>query len=290
MIKICKILKIVILIIFLIGCSGGSSSNNNNETVSDSYSDNETVDNVSNSDNWYKPDVNTSWQWQLKGKVNTSYDVNVYDIDLFDSSDELINSLKEKGRKVICYFSAGSLEDWRIDAKYFPENVKGNKMEGWDELWIDIRSDAVKTIMINRIKLAKDKGCDGIEPDNVDGFVNNTGFDITFDEQLEYNKFLANEAHKRGLSIGLKNDLEQIDKLIGYFDFAINEECHEYDECDKLMPFIEKKKPVFNAEYNEKYINNLNDRETLCKDSDKRGFQTLILPLELDDSFRYSCN
>jgi len=35
---------------------------------------------------WYKPDQNSSWQWQLQGDINTSYAVDLYDIDLFDSN------------------------------------------------------------------------------------------------------------------------------------------------------------------------------------------------------------
>ena len=31
-----------------------------------------------------------------------------------------------------------------------------------------------------------DKGFDGIEPDNIDGFLNNTGFDLTYEDQLAY--------------------------------------------------------------------------------------------------------
>jgi len=69
----------------------------------------------------------------------------------------------------------------------------------------------------------KEKGCDGVEPDNVDGYTNDTGFNLTSNDQIQYNKFLANEAHQRGLSIGLKNNLDQIEVLEPFFDFAVNE-------------------------------------------------------------------
>jgi hypothetical protein len=85
--------------------------------------------------------------------------------------------------------------------------------------------------------------------------------------------------------------MEQIPALLNFFDFAINEQCHEYNECDSLMPFISANKPVFNAEYDTKYVNNISGaRNDLCEDSSRRRFKTLILPIELDDSFRYSCN
>jgi hypothetical protein len=58
------------------------------------------------------------------------------------------------------------------------------------------------------------KGCDGVEPDNMDGYLSNNYDDskgvVSFNDQLVYNKWMAIEAHKRGLAIGLKNDLDQI--------------------------------------------------------------------------------
>jgi hypothetical protein len=236
--------------------------------------------------------LNTNWQWQLQGEVNKDYNVVLYDIDLFDSNASIIDSLQNEGKKVICYFSAGSYEEWRSDANNFPKESLGNNLDGWeDERWLDIRHEAIREIMKERLDLAKEKGCDGVEPDNVDGYSNNTGFDLTSDDQIQYNKFLANEAHQRGLSIGLKNDLDQIEILEQFFDFAVNEQCHEYDECALLQPFVVHSKPVFNVEYADQYVNNTNEaRDTLCNDANIENFRTLVLPLLLDDSFRYSCN
>jgi len=239
---------------------------------------------------WYKPTIHTTWQWQLSGIVNTAYDVDLYDIDLFDSNTSLIDTLHAQGKKVICYFSAGSYEAWRSDSDSFPAEVLGKEMDGWDERWLDIRSDVLHPIILARLELAKDKGCDGVEPDNVDGYSNDTGFPLTASEQLAYNRFLATEAHARGLSIGLKNDLDQITTLEPYFDFALNEQCHEYEECAMMQPFIDAGKPVFNAEYAQKYIDNSHqDKEQLCRDANRRKFHTLILPLKLDDSSRDTC-
>jgi len=47
----------------------------------------------------------------------------------------------------------------------------------------------------------------------------------------------------------MKNDLEQIPDLISYFDWELNEQCFQYNECDQLLPFIQAGKPVFNIEY-----------------------------------------
>jgi hypothetical protein len=79
-----------------------------------------------------------------------------------------------------------------------------------------------------RMDLCKSKGFNGVEFDNVDGHSNNTGFPLTPSEQLSYNIFLANAAHTRGLSVALKNDLDQVTTLLPYFDWALDEQCFQY--------------------------------------------------------------
>lgn len=239
---------------------------------------------------WYRPDVGTRWQWQLSDPVNTSYVVDLYDIDLFDSSPELIKALQSQGRKVICYFSAGSYEPWRDDAKAFQREELGKALDGWgEERWLDIRSPNVTAIMARRMDLAAEKGCDGVEPDNVDGYTNASGFTLSAADQLNFNRQLAEAAHKRGLSVGLKNDLEQVPELVAHFDFAVNEQCFEYAECEALSPFINTGKPVFNVEYQAQYVNDGAARRAMCRQASGLGFSSLVLPLDLDDAFRFSC-
>lgn len=192
----------------------------------------------------------TSWQMQLSGAVNTTYDADVYDIDLFDTPQSVIDALHAQGRTVICYFSAGSWENWRPDANAFPVSVKG-KSNGWaGEKWLNIAAlDKLTPIMSRRLDKAVARGCDGVDPDNVDGYLNDTGFRLTAANQLRYNRWLAAQAHARGLLVGLKNDLDQIEELVNDFDFAVNEQCEQYRECDMLSPFIEQNKLVIQIEY-----------------------------------------
>ena len=228
-----------------------------------------------------------TWQWQLQGDINTGYDVDVYDIDLFDAPQEVIDQLRTAGRTVICYFSAGSFEQWRPDAAAFPAAAIGETLDGWeDERWVDTRDAAVRKVLKARLDLAAERGCDGVEPDNVTAFQNDSGFDLTADDQLDFNRFLADAAHGRGLLIGLKNDLLQIAELVDSFDFAVNEECLHYDECEAYAPFVAAGKAVLNAEYDESAVS---DPDGTCAAADAAGLRTLILPLDLDDSTRISC-
>ncbi len=239
---------------------------------------------------WYKPTPLTTLHWQLQGTINTAYDVDIYDIDLFDTEKSLIQELQASGKKVICYFSGGSYEEWRSDAGQFAEQDLGKALDGWaGERWLDIRSTGVRNIMKSRLDLASQKGCDGVEADNMDGYTNDTNLPLNANDQLNFNRFIASEAHKRGLAVGLKNDLDQIEALVNDFDFAVNEQCFQFNECDLLAPFIEQNKAVFNVEYSKQYVDDTKLRKQLCDDAQQKRFTTLVLPLLLDDSFRLSC-
>ncbi len=244
---------------------------------------------VTNPTRWM-PSVTDTWQLQLQGAINTGYNVAVYDIDLFDTPQATIDALKAQGRRVVCYFSAGSSENWRPDFPQFKAADMGHALDGWaGERWLDTRSANVRAIMQARMDLAKSKGCDGVDPDNVDGYTNNPGLPLTAQTQLDYNRFLATEAHARGLAVGLKNAVAQLADLAPSFDFAVNEQCFQYNECSGYSAFTVQGKPVFNVEYAAKW-KDATKRPTLCAKAKGMNLRTLVLPLALNDKFRYSCD
>ncbi len=244
----------------------------------------------------WQPLPGTSWQWQLDDPINNdildvdvSFDVDMYDIDLFDTPESTIDALHNAGKKVICYFSAGSYEEWRSDAGTFPKDILGNPLDNWEgERWLDIRKDTVKDIMAKRLDLAVKKHCDGVEPDNIDGYVNDSGLPLTFQDQLDYNRWLAQAAHQKNLSIGLKNDLAQVKQLVNDFDWALNEQCFQFRECDLLEPFISAGKAVFGVEYK-------GNPDEFCPDANARNFSwlkknnNLFAPV-LTDCLKYKKN
>jgi hypothetical protein len=226
---------------------------------------------------WH-PAPGTSWQWQLSGTIDTTFDVAMYDIDLFDTPQGTIDSLHAAGRRVICYVDAGSWEPGRPDSAQFPAAVQGKALVGWpDEKWLDVRDPRVRALIDARFDVAVSKRCDGVEPDNVDGYANDTGFPLTANDQLAFDGGLAADAHARGLSVGLKNDLDQIPDLIGDVDWALDEQCFQYSECDALTPFIAASKAVFEVEYGDPSL-----ATTICPMANTRNFDTLIKNLALD--------
>ena len=204
---------------------------------------------------WWLPEPGSAWQWQLSNpEIEVSSGVDVYDIDLFEGAARTVEDLHAAGIRVLCYLNAGSWEEWRPDADDFPSAVRGKPYQGWPgEYWLDIRQlEVLGPIMEARLDLCRDKGFDGVEPDNIDGYQNETGFPLTYQDQLAYNLWLADQAHQRGLAIGLKNDSSQAADLAAAFDFALTEDCFADGWCGDLAPFLETGKAVFAAEYTDR--------------------------------------
>lgn len=239
---------------------------------------------------WTRPAADITWQWQLSGAVNAGYDVDLYDVDLWTTSDATLRQLQDRGVTVLCYFSAGSGDPHRPDFDRFDAADLGHPLAGFEEeRWLDIRSERVWDIMLARLDLAVERGCDGVEPDNVDGVTNDTGFNLTARDQLAFNRNLANEAHRRGLTVALKNSGDQVHDLVAYVDLELNEECHQFQECGQLRPFATAGKPILNVEYARSRAEAERLAQAVCPTSSAADLRTLILPLDLDDSFRVSC-
>jgi hypothetical protein len=212
-------------------------------------------------------ETGSSTECQNTALVEMKHDV-VF-VDLFDTEASAIAALKPRmngvtgatlpNRTIVCYYSAGSYEDWRPDAASFTAPSRRAPMGSWPEDWLEIfdtttLENVVKPIMLARLQLAAYKGCDAVEPDNVDCYANSAcllSIDPTdgYQAQLAYNQWTANEAHALGLAVGLKNDLDQVADLQPFYDFAVNEQCGNYGECDTLLPFLKNDKAVFRTEY-----------------------------------------
>lgn len=218
--------------------------------------------------------------------MDTSVDADVYDIDIFDNDASVVAELHAKGRKVIGYINVGSWEDWRPDRDQFPPEVLGKAYEGWPgEKWLDIRRlDLLAPILRARLDICTAKGFDAVEPDNMEIHSNGSGFPITYEDQLQYALWLANEAHQRGLAIGIKNAADQVKDLIHQFDFAITEDYFFYGWQEKMLPFIAAGKPVFAAEYDDTGV----DFAAACKKAKEINF-SIIQKHRILTAYRVTC-
>jgi hypothetical protein len=203
---------------------------------------------------WWKPTAGTTWDWQLSS-TDLSHAVAVYDID-YENDAGTVSALHAKGIKVICYVSVGSWEDYRPDASTFPAAVVGNDYPGWPgEKFVDIRAQALRSLMSARFDICKTKGFDGLEPDNMDVFESNSGFPLTSADGLDYARWLATEAHSRGMAIFQKNTSSLAPSLFALYDGAITEDCFDQGWCSDMLGYIQRNEPVFMAEYTDTGVN-----------------------------------
>lgn len=126
-------------------------------------------------------------------------------------------------------------------------------------------------------------------PDNTDAFDNDDGgFDLTQEDATNYVQWLANQGHKRGLAVGLKNGGAILKNVVSDLGFEVIEPCLQYDEWDTFPPFIDAGKPIFEVEY----MKNDNEQPSLNSASVQRiwtapsrgGFSTVLKHISLDES------
>jgi len=219
---------------------------------------------------WKAAATTSPWQWQLQGRADLGVSACFFDLDGFETPAATVAALHRSGRVAICYLDVGSWESYRPDAGRFPRAVIGRRYEGFpDERWLDVsRFRLFAPILEQRFRICARKGFDAVEPDNIAGWENRTGFDLSAADQLRFNRWVAARVQALGMAVALKNDPQQVPQLAGRFDFAIVEQCFQYRECNNYSPFVERGKAVFEAEYEL-------DPADYCGEAKRLGFSAI---------------
>ncbi len=256
----------------------------------------------------WKPALLTSWHWMIdhaldpndprdmglqdpNGKKLYVSPPTVYDIDWELNSSKTVKALHALNTKVICYVDVGAYESYRPDARKFPKAVRGKPDSHWDgSYWLDIRRlDVLLPIVRARFQVCKNKGFDAIEPDEVDGYANDSGFNLSYNDQLTYNRAIADLAHSMGMSVGLKGDVGQVRDLWSHFDWTLNEQCFEFNECGVLSKyFTANGKAVFNVEYDDPFSGHRVQTSDFCPQANAANFNSMKMPLDLNGG-RWPC-
>lgn len=221
----------------------------------------------------WAPKPGQSWVIQLNG--TPTQQAEVITLDGVDATPAQVTAIRERGQHPVCYINAGAYEDWRADASSFPQALIGKGLDGWaGENWLDIRAvEQLRPLMAARMDSCQAKGFEAVDPDNVDGFANDSGFDLSATDEQTYLRMLIELAHQRGLSVGLKNALDLLPQIGPEVDFAVNEECQQFNECERYDAFVASGKAVLNIEY----------RGTLAQVCRPRtGFTIVLAPANLD--------
>ena len=195
-----------------------------------------------------------------------------------------VRAVHAAGGYAVCYVDAGGIENYRPDWERFKRwhRKHGRSLLGRpfskrfpEERWANVGGKKQRRFLLRMMERRTVRcaraGFDAVEYDVVAAHESGrrvTGWNVSYADQLAYNRGLARIAHRHRLAVGLKNDLSQVKDLERDFDFAINEECFTYDECGMLKPFVKAGKPVFHVEYT-------NSRSEFCATTEALGFQSI---------------
>lgn len=223
--------------------------------------------------------LSESWDWQLSEPLDLSRDVKVLDLHpgLVTKAD--LAALKERGIKTICYVSVGTIEDTSPDLGVFPPEVIGKRYVDWPaERFLDVRRlDVLIPLMKARFESCRELGFDAIEPDNMDVYDNQSGFDLSEADTLAYVAALADEAHGLGLAIGQKNVPDMTARLMPVMDFAITESCFQDGWCASMKPYVVAGKAVYDAEYDDRPL----DLADACAEAQTLGISMIVKDRDL---------
>lgn len=259
------------------------------------------------SSRWLPGSGPIAWQWELDHPLSVTSNTDmgigdetytgaaaatptVYDIDGFDNPASTVAALHARGDHVVCYIDVGTAENWRPDYSEFPAALLGSS-NGWPgENWLDTDPSGpdystLQSIMTARFEMCASKGFDAVEPDNMDGAENSTGFNITIAEQDQYDEWVANEVHSLGMSVAQKNYEDQSSVLEPYFDFVIEEQCFQYDDCSDLAPYSRAGKAVLEVEYQGQG----SAPASFCPSANALDFDSVQFDLDLDGDVRVPC-
>jgi hypothetical protein len=242
-----------------------------------------------------------NWDIQLSGTIDVSMPRLMYDLDLWalvpaqtmiDYGDgapvtvpagALAGKIAELHARtpktmVICHVETGALEMNRPDANKFPTGVTGDPVPGLATArFLDVSATGRAkwaSIMFKRFDLARQIGCDGIEPAHNDVASYISGLSISSEDSYSWYAEVARQGHMRELSTGMKDgDLlgGQLDASDDKFDWLMIERCGEFQTCDAVMPFLTLHKAVFAIDYNRDVDGNVQGSTTVCQNQRTPG-------------------
>ena len=230
---------------------------------------------------YWVPPADARWTYQAATKdVPTDKNLSVAIVLLFSANEDQIKTLEMHGISTICAINVGYIDSTEPDYNQFRTSMIGKQVWSDSRRWIDVRNTGVRALMQARMSLAKQIGCRGVVLTNMELWYNDTGFYISYGDQLVYNRWLADQAHQLGLSVGMHNTYFQVTDLVGWYDFGMTENCLDSGDCEAYTPFMSAGKPVFDIEYN-----SMSNEVDICQASRKLGFNTIIKGYGDDTTF-----
>ncbi len=192
--------------------------------------------NVNNVDNIALPPADAGLDYQLGGAYEPSDDTQIVARDRTATPDP--------GRYNICYVNGFQTQPGEA-ATWLSENpdlllrdAAGDPLvdpEWPDEYILNTATvenrERLLTIVGGWIDGCAESGYQAVEIDNLDTY-SRFPEQLTTDDAVVFARALADRAHAAGLAIGQKNSADLVSRRgETTFDFAVVEQCNQYDEC-----------------------------------------------------------
>jgi Glycoside-hydrolase family GH114 len=227
-----------------------------------------------------------SFDIQLSVPLNLVRPADILALDLFTTPPERTAALRAHGVAIVCHVSAGRWQNWRPDAKSLSDTALGRSPSGWPgERWFDIRHPALRPVLEQRLDLCRDHGFDGVLLADLDGYTKVSGFPLTPADQLAFNLWLADAAHRRGLAVGLVDNLGQAGELADRFDFLVASDCLVAGDCAAALAFSRAGKPVYLVAY----TNVVRHMDLLCTEAAALGISLIFKTRTMNGKLHRRC-
>lgn len=232
----------------------------------------------------WNPAPDAKFDLQFTTPMQLQRQVDFLVLDLADALPNEIQTVNDNGAAAVCYFNGGSVNTQDDDFELVEPLVIGRSLNtDPQERWLDIRQiDEIADLIRNRLDLCVDKGFQAALVGNLENFLFRSGFPIGQRQQLAFNQFIADEAHARGLGIGLWNSRSQITPLSNNYDFVLVSDCFSEGWCNETQPFVDMGKPAFIVEFAEAERNDVE----FCRASQTFGAMGIIKRRILDGWLR----
>ena len=185
---------------------------------------------------WAPPAANATFDYQIGEAYTPPSGVTVVSRDH--------DAAAASGLYNVCYVNAFQAQPdaaswWKTNhPDLLLHDKNGNLVidKDWNEILLDYstaaKRSALTTIVGGWIDQCASKGFKGLEPDNLDSYTRSKSL-LTESQAVAYAASLSSYAHGKGLAVAQKNDadLSTANARAAGFDFAVAEQCADYDEC-----------------------------------------------------------
>ena len=206
-----------------------------------------------------------------------------------------IATLAAAGAVVICRVGLGGAREGDPDyAKFPPAALSAMTLQDDPTAhFLDFAQRATwEDIAFERIDLAKQSGCDGIEPYLSDHEALDLGFTPDLELQRSWYTAVASAIHARTLSAGMRNGVTigLIDSQVGNYDWLLVERCGENGDCELVKPFRDARKATFALDYTTDVDGMAQDAAMLCtKQTQGNVMDGLVKDVALTSAVRTQC-